>query len=295
VAKTTINDVQDQVQEFWSDLFMGELKETTLLPSLVNKDYEGDIQQGGDTVYVSQINRPAGERKTIGSVGSETFTPETLDTQRIAIVADQRITASFEFNDVVMLQSQIGRKDSEIRQALLEAVEIQLNDYLYSLTAPSAAAPDHVVTGITDFNASVLNNNVRKLAAKANWMKQKGWYLLADPSYYSNMLDDTKIVSSDFGAADAPVIGGQIGLNRYGFNIFEDTSAGLVSLSGTDEQAALAFHPDYLHLVMQRQPTFKVSDLHSNKEFGFVISVDMIVGAALGNDGDVKHISVINA
>lgn len=295
MATTQLADVQDQIQEFWSDLFMGELLESTLLPSLVNRDYEGEIrgESGGDTVYVSQINRPDAERKTVGA-GADVFNPSKLNTQRVAIECDQRITASFEFNDLVDLQSQIMGDGSAIRQALLEATDIELNNYLYSVVAPSASSPDHTITGVTNFDSSQVNS-LRKLASQAKWSKQGGWWLLADPQYTSDMLNDSTLTSADFGAVDAPVIGGQMARQRYGFNILEDNSAGLASLSSGIEDAALAFHPDFMALCMQKTPEFKVSDLHANKQFGYVISVTMIVGADLLPDGENKHITVIDS
>ena len=292
MATTQVADVSAQVQEFWSPIFQDELLESTLLPALVNKDYQGDIRQGGDTVKVSLIDRPTAERKTIGA-GADTFNPAKMSTQQVEIIADQRITASFEFSDLVMLQSQIGDQDSNIRKVLMEAIDIELNNYLYGLVAPSASAPDHTVTGVTDFNASQVNN-LRKLASQAKWRKD-GWWLLADPSYMSDMLNDSTLSSIDFGAQDVPVIGGQMARQRFGFNILEDNSAGLLTLSASSEDAALAFHPDFMGLVMQKEPNFKVSDLHANKQHGFVISVDMIVGAKLLNEGAVKHISVVDS
>lgn len=292
MAKTSASDVSNQVQKYWSAMFMDELKEQTLLPALVNKDYSGEIKKGGDTVYVSQITVPTGETRTVG-VDADTFNSEKMVTQRVAVQANKRFQASFEFDDLVDLQSQIGDQDSKIRQALLKAIEIQLNNYLYSLVAPSASAPDHTVTSVTDFNLAQLNN-VRKLAAQAKW-KRDGWYLLADPSYMSDMLNNSTLTSIDYGAQDAPIIGGQMARQRLGFNILEDDSAGLLTLSASSEDAALAFHPDFCHLVMQKEPTFKVAELTSNHQHGYVIVVDMIGGASLGIDGDNKHISIINS
>jgi len=94
-------------------------------------------------------------------------------------------------------------------------------------------------------------------------------------------------VSSDFGAQDAPVIGGQIALRRFGFNILEDNSR------ATDK--ALIFHPSYLHMVSQSEVQVKISDMHSSKKFGMVMSVDMVFGAKLGIEGSKKHISVVAA
>jgi len=295
MSATLVNEVSEQAQKFWAPVLKDELKEASILATLVNKEYQGDIKRGGDTAYVSMINRPLAERKTIGA-GSDTFASQKLTATRVGIAADQRITASFELEDLIDIQTQLGSPDgkSKIRQALLESLQIELNSYLYGLVAPSSSAPDHNLTGVTDFNATQLNI-VRKLASQAKWMRQGGWYLLADPSYMSDMLNSSVLTSADFtGGADRPVIGGQMAVNRFGFSILEDNSAGLVGLGTGTEDAALAFHPDFLYLVMG-DPQIKVSDLHSNKQHGYLVSVDMWCGAKLGLEGDVKHISIINS
>jgi len=280
---TKIGDVSDQVQQFWSPLFMKELREKLLLGSLVNRDYSGDIKARGDTVKVSQINAPKGELKTVG-VDADSFSAEKLTTTQVEVKADKRAVAAFKFSDLVEIQSQIGDQDSEIRASLLFAVQKQMNDDLYAQIAPSTSNPDHLRTGITNFNAGELTT-LRKLAGQAKWMRNKPWWVLADPSYMKDLLDDSTLVSQDF-VGDRPVVGGSIIQQRFGWNIVEDDSR--------SEDNALAFHPDWLYLVMQRMPTFKISDLHSNKQFAFVISVDMIYGRKLGIDGDVKHIQIKN-
>lgn len=296
MSSTSVQDVEDQVQKFWSPIFEDQLKEDTLLPSLVSKKYEGEIKAEGDTVYVSQINRPTAQLRTIGT-NAETFDTEKLSTQRIPIQVTKRIVAAFEFKSLVQIQSQLASKESKIRQALFESCEISLNNYLYSLAAASTSSPDHVLNGVTDMNAAQVNVQ-RKLASQAKWSKQDGWYLLVDPSYMSDILNATTLTSSDFGATDAPVIGGRVPLKRFGFNILEDNSAGLVGFGGTlgsaSEDYALAFHPDFMHLVAGAV-NFKISDLHSQKKFGYIISCDFLVGAALGNDGAKKHIQIYNS
>jgi hypothetical protein len=293
MAQTDLAQVNDQIQTFWSPLFMKELREQHLLGALVNKDYEGEIKQLGNTVRVSQINAPTGQLLTAG-VDADAFASQLLTTTKVDVVANKRAVSAFEFVDLVELQSQIGAADSEIRESLLFAVMQQMNNYLYSLVAPSTAAPDHSISGVTDFNASQLGA-CRTLAAQAKWMKQKGWWALLSPSYYQDLLNAQTLTSSDY-IPDQPVVGGQIVNQRFGFNILEDNSDGILTISpaaaGTD--CGLLFHPDFLHLVMQTQPTFKVSDLHSNKQFGYVISVDIVFGAALGISGNVKHIEVYN-
>ena len=287
MSLTSVSDLSNQVQEFWSPVFKDELIESHPLINLVNREFEGDMKKGGDTVYVSTIQRVDAERKTVGA-GADSFSSSTLTTSRVAVVANQRVTASVELEDLAMLQSQIGDQESKLRQSLLESVQIEMNNYLYSLVNASAASPDHVESGITDFNASQLGV-VRKLAAQAQW-KRDEWYCLLDPSYYNDVLNSTNLVSSDMGATDAPVIAGQVGMKRFGFNLLEDTSAGLLTLQTGTEDAGLAFHPDFMYLAVQREPTFQLSSLHANKQHGFLLSVDLVCGAVQADDTKVIEI-----
>lgn len=279
---TNIQDVQNQVQKFWAPMFMKELREQLLLGALVNKDYQGEIKKQGDTVRVSQIDAPEGQLQNIED-GDNTFETEKMVTRYVDIKANRRAVGAFEFDDLVDLQSQLEAEDSEIRTALLFSCEKKINDYLYSLVAPSVSAPAHRITGVATMAASNLSS-VRTLAAEARWLKQKGWYGLLSPQYYGNLLDAQTLTSKDYVEGESTVVSGQIVNKRYGFGLLEDDSR-------TGKQG-LFFHPDFLHLVMQKEPTFKISDLHATKKFGFIISVDAIFGAQLGIDGDKKHITV---
>lgn len=281
MSLTDINVVNEQVQKFWSPLFTKQLRESLLLGGLVNKDYQGAISQQGDTVYVSQINALAGTLKTVGT-DADTFDSETLSTTRVAIQANKRATAAYEIADLVELQSQIGAQQSAIRDSLLFAVSKQINDHLYSLVAPSSSSPDHVINSVTDFNATQLLG-VRLLAAQAKWREEGGWWALIDPSYYNDILSATTLTSADY-VPDAPVVAGKVAKQRFGFNILEDNSRSV--------DTGLFFHPDFMHMVMQQEVRFKVSDLHAQKKFGYVISADIVFGAALGVDGGKKHITV---
>lgn len=286
--ETNLVDLQDQVQQWWSSLFVAELIETTPIVALLNRDYDGDIKEGGNSVRVSQIKTPTGETKTLGVAGDSTFTPEKLITAKVDVVADKRFIASFDFSDLVDLQTQIGSKDSEIRMAMLDSVRIQINSYIYSLVAP---AVDMIFTGVPALDADTVKG-YRALAGKKRWNKSKAWYGLLEPFYYADLMGDTQLTSTDF-VNEQPTVGGEIMTRRYGFNIVEDNSDGLISLSPISEKAGIFFHPDFMYFVMQRSATFKVSDNHSNNGFGYKISVNSIGGAKIGLEGDNKHLTVI--
>ena len=76
----------------------------------------------------------------------DAFNTEALSTSYVDIVANKRAVSAMEFEDLVDLQSQLGDEKSEIRSSLVAAVAEQINDYLYTLVSPSAAAPQRRCT-----------------------------------------------------------------------------------------------------------------------------------------------------
>lgn len=282
MSLTRLEDVQNQIQKTWSPLMMKELREETLLIGAVNKDYDGEIKKKGDTVYVSQLDAPAGDNLDV-DVDADSFTTESMTTRRVAVRANRRAVAAYDIEDLVDLQSDLDKDNPEVYEALKFAVMKNINDYLYSLVAPSTANPDHEIASVTDFNLAQLRA-ARVLAGEAKWNKLKPWYALLSPAYHGDVLDDSTLTNADYGAVDAPMINGEVALKRMGFNIWEDNSR--------TGDYGLLFHPDWCHLAMQTELNFQISSQHSNKRFGYVLSADIIYGAVLGIDGDQKHIRI---
>lgn len=300
MASTNVKELEEQVKKFWSPIFVPELKESALLPNLINTDFTSTIQQFGDTAYVSMIEAAEGDRKQKNVDGSHTvIKSEKLKTNRVGIVADQIFSAAFELDSLVDLQSQLGSPEgqSAIRNALLKGVELKINEYIYSLVSPSTSNPDHSRDGVGDYNFSQLQTD-RALASQAKWPgRGQDWYALLDPSYYNDFMNDQKNSSSDYVGQDLPIVGQQKPYMRSGFMIFEDNSAAMNQISPTEATSdlALLFHRDFCYMVAQSQPEFYLVDLKSNKQRGYLLGVDLIGGAKLGLEGSVKHIKVYNS
>jgi hypothetical protein len=284
MSVTNLAAVANQIQKFWAPVFMPELKAQAKLAALVNRDYEGEIKNQGDTVYVSQLVIPDAQEKTVGT-DADTFESSALSTSRISIQANKRIVVAVELEDLAALQSQLDSKDSEIRQGLLQSCMRKLNASLYGKVAPSISSPDHLINSISDFNA-VQAANAKMRASQAHWMKNKPWFCALDPSYANDFSQATTLTSRDYVAdGEKIMVGGEVAIKRFGINFFEDDALAV--------DQAVVFHPDFLHLVMQTQPTFKLSDLHPQKKLGYLLSVDFVYGAALGIDGSKKHQLVV--
>lgn len=292
MSATMLADVTNQVKTFWSSLFTDEVMETAVLPALMNRQYEGEIQPGGSTVKVTQFNRPTATRRTVGD-RHDTFDTSVLGTTQVSVTADQVITAAFEFDSLVQLQSQVRDADSQIRKGLVEAAMIEVNKLCYSVVAPSSSSPDMVDSGVSDFNATQLLAQ-RLKASQQKWANNER-YMLVDPSYMNDLLAAQTLTSSDYAGDDAPVLNGRMLKQRFGFWIVEDNTEGMSQLSPTANTAdlALGLDPAFAALVLGA-PEFEISSLHSQKRHGFIMSVKYIAGAALLPSGANRHLKVYN-
>lgn len=268
-SKSYVDTTLGLVQDFWAPMIEKELRENTLWGALLyDPNYTMEKIKGGDTYKISRINKPTSAIRTIGA-NADTFESNVLSSTQSNLVVDKRCVSAYEFEDLAVLMSQLEQADSDIREALLADVREQMNNHIKSLIVPSTSAPDHDYSGVTDFNTAVLSNT-RTLAAQAKWGNDKPWYLLADPVYMSDMLDDTTLSAANtMGTATSPILEGRFVLPRMGFNIVEDNSL------TTD--LGYAFRTDFMKVIFG-QPRFLLSSLHAQKKFGFVLSVDFPIG-----------------
>lgn len=271
----TLSDYQSAIQNFWAPQFAKSLRTATLLPSLVSRDYQGEIKARGNKVTIHQLQDGEAviEDISTSSPSANTFDTQSLDKASITITADKRLYKAFEFDDLTSIQSLIDGNSPEVMEKMRSDMERKLTTYLRGLFAPSSSNPDHILNSQSAFTSTTLKT-LRANAGAAKWNDDKPWICLLDPVYYSDPMDDSKMASNDYGAEDKPLINGKFGQKRLNFNIFED--------NGMSSKTGLAFHPDALHLVMQKEPTVSIAPLTANKQFGFVIVVDMIFGTALG-------------
>jgi len=286
MGTTTFNiaDTLELVQTFWSPLFTKELRENTLWPGILHDpNYTIDRVKGGDTLKIKRINKPTSTIKTIGT-DADTFTTNILSTTNVDLQVNKRCVSAFEFEDLAVVMSQLEQEDSEIREAMLSDVREQANDWVKSLISPSAAAPVHAgISAGGDFNLATLSQ-IRTLAAKAKWGNQTPWYLFNDPTFFSDLLDDTTVSAANtMGIPHSPMLDGRFMLKRMNFNILEDNSL--------DTDTGFAFTKEFMKVVLGA-PRFKISDTHVNNQFGYKMSVDFPLGAVQLDNKQVISIIV---
>lgn len=87
------------IPEVWAAELLSSLKKSLVFaaPGVVNRDYEGEISQAGDTVHINSVGRP-----TIFDYvpGSTKIVPERLTTAQRTLLIDQSKAFAFSVDDV---------------------------------------------------------------------------------------------------------------------------------------------------------------------------------------------------
>ena len=278
MSLTAKTDLLNVIPTIWSEKWYPELRKNLVFGEITLRDYDGEISQKGSTVRVTQINAPDGE---VITDDSQQFASEKMSFTNMDIVADMIASASFEFTDIGVLQS--IKFENEAKAALLYAVSKKIEDTIISKMIPSPSAPDHTIAPAAA--GSLVSSDVlgirTLLSVQSVPMSER--YMVLSPSYYSDLLGQQTLTSSDFIPAGSPVSTGLLGRAVYGFDTMESQNLG--------NDVGYAFHKSAVASVMQKGLSIKISDLHAQNKYAYLISASVIFGVKLMSNVRLVQIS----
>lgn len=255
------------IPQIWSPLIYQELRHKVAYLNLFSRDYEGEIKEKGDTVKINTIIAPQGE---ILTNDKDSFNPEELENSQIELKADRRAVASFEITDMAKLQSLEFQQ--EAINALVYSIQLQMEKDIQSIMAANPLNEINALIG-ADFDVKdviALRTKLRNQLVPAD----ENLYLALSPEFYGSLMSKNMVVGSDFGSVNDLMAGDVKKL--AGFKVFEhDLELG---------QKARAFHTTAILLAMQTSVNVKISDLHAQKKFGYLVSADIVYGRKLADN-----------
>ena len=205
--------------EVWSAELLVALEKALVYaaPGVVNRDYEGEIAQYGDTVRITSLADP-----TIGTYTPHTdITIEDVDDSNLVLLINQSKYFAFEIDDVDMAQIQNGgglmtEAALESAYGLADAVDL----YVAALYAGADAANKITTTAVTSslIAAQGLINLKVKLD-NANVPTQSR-YALIPPWFHGLLLQPGSgfVSVADSGTSEA-LRNGNVG-RAFGFDVF---------------------------------------------------------------------------
>jgi len=223
--------------QIWSANLLVALRKALVYggPMVVNRDYEGDIQDAGDTVRITSIGDP-----TIGTYtpNSTTITPEELTDAQRTLVIDQAKYFAFYVDDVDARQAKGNVIPEAMRRAAYKLADT-VDQFIVALYTGAQAANQvgtvAVPTGTpTAFYDSVLVPLKVKLD-EAN-VPTEGRFCIVPPWLHGRALRDDRFVRADASGSTETLRNGVVG-RAAGFTIMASNNAPLVT---GDDYAVLA-------------------------------------------------------
>jgi hypothetical protein len=191
-------------------------------PGVVNRDYEGDIANYGDTVHIVSLADP-----TVGTYTPHTdITIEDVDDSDATLVIDQSKYFAFEVDDVEKRQALNGGKvlTEQARKAAYKLRDVA-DAYVAGLMAAGVDAGNLVAeqTLATPAEAYDLLVDLGTILDEDDVPTEGRWAVIT-PKFYGLLLKDSRFVGSGDAQAAATRTNGMVG-EAAGFTIRKSNNA----------------------------------------------------------------------
>lgn len=219
------------IPELWSARLLYALERAHVATNLVNRNYEGEISNHGDTVHIN----------TIGAITVKSYTkntdidaPETLTTTDQTLVIDQAKYFNFQVDDVDKVQAAGELVDTAMGRAAYALADVS-DAYLLGVIAAGAAAGNTIGSTAAPVALTAANvyENIVKLKTKldkAN-VPNTGRTIVVPPDVHSLLLLDDRFAKSTATAGQEALINGLVG-RIAGFDVY--MSNNVKTGTGTD-------------------------------------------------------------
>lgn len=245
--------IRNFVPEVWSNNLLVALRKTLIYagPGIVNRDYEGEIANQGDTVRITSVGRP-----NIGRYvpGQTQIVPEALNTGQRTLTVDQANYWAFEVDDVDARQAAgtfMPEASDEAGFALADVMDQYVASHHTEIPQSQRVAPVSVRHGLDtaseqDFEYRRIYDEILvplKVRLDELSVPTMGRYAILTPWMHGALIRDARFIENDKAADTSALRNGQVG-RAAGFDILSsnnvpEANGGHVVQAGTS--AAITF------------------------------------------------------
>lgn len=238
--------VNNFIPEIWAaELLQSFLKATKFAsPQVVNRDYEGEISQQGDTVHITSVGRPTIAAYARGG----TLTYEDLVDAGRDLVINQCYEFSYKIDDIDKRQSANGgRLMAEAAREAGAGLAENSDSYVQTIMESDVDATHKIgATAITTSALAVARLVAHKQMLDENNVPQDGRYTIVPSWFHSLLVLDANFMSYDALTNGDRLVNGIVG-RALGFEIIQANYA----LSAGDDWYVYSGHPSAITFADQ--------------------------------------------
>lgn len=205
------------IPQLWSARLLMHLDNALVAKNFYNTDYEGEIQDYGDTVKINQIGNVSifdYQRNT------DMAAPEELTTAAQELTIDQAKAFNFQVDDVDAAQMRAPLMDSAMSRAGVALAETE-DSFLFGKLAAAVATANQIgaLTIATPDDAFSMLVKLREILTKSN-VPHAGRKVALSPEILSYILEDTRFTGTGGSFAEGTLLSGLVG-RAMGFDVYE--------------------------------------------------------------------------
>lgn len=222
------------IPEIWSAKLLTSLKKATVYAQLgvVNRDYEGEIAEKGDTVRITSISRP-----TIAPYvkGTTVIAPEQLTDAESVLTIDQAQYFAFEVDDVDARQA-AGNLIPEAMSESAYGLRDVADQYVASLYTGAHASNQISTTTVDDGDKAYAQLIALKVKLDEADVPDEDRWCVIPPWYHGLLLGNNKFVDASAYGSTRPIRNGEVG-EAAGFTLLKSNNVPVVT---GDDYAVMA-------------------------------------------------------
>lgn len=268
--------------ELWSSRLQRHLDKALVYaqPAVVNRNYEGEISDYGDTVHIQNIADGGVDNYSPGTDITYDTTDADIDT---TLTIDQAKTWHVQVDDIHAKQSKIELVDNTMqRRAYVLADTI---DQYIAAKASGVVSAGNEVDGGTPTSSTAYESLV-DLAVQLDEQNvpSEGRFAVIPPWFHGLLLTDDRFVGAGSAGTDATLRNGQVG-TAAGFNVLKSNNVPVA----TDDYSILAGSNQGITFAEQIR---KVEALRHNKQFADIVRGLVLYGSKLVNADELAVLTV---
>ena len=242
MANITVTEAAGFIPEIWAATALGALKANTVMARLVNRNFENEVAQFGDTIHVPRCGTLEVKTKT----ANNTVTLQTPSADTVDLTLNKHKEISFLVEDVARAQANQDIIEGYIGDAVIKLAE-EIDGDILSLYPGFSTTPIDATTGSGGIDAADIVEARRIL--NANKVPMQGRNIVWHEDAEAELLQITEFVTAEFGDSGEAIREATIG-RKYGFSHFMDQ---MVPVAGGECQN-LVFHRDAIMVAFRPLP-----------------------------------------
>lgn len=265
------------IPEVWSAALLTTLEEhhVAAQDGIVNRNYEGEISEYGDTVQINTLTDPTIIPYTRNS--TDLSSPEVLTTTAQTLVIDQADAFNFLLDDLDRAQVRnAGGLVSEAAQRAAIGLRAEVDTYLFGEMADNAGTTLPAEDIDSPDEAFLLLRKLRLALNKENVPKDGRWVVVS-PEFETVVLGDPRFLDASAYGSNAPIMNGEIG-RAVGFRVLVSNNLpeGFIPSAGEVSNFVIAGHS---MATTYAEQISKVEALRSQKAFADIVRGLHLYGA----------------